>query len=87
MISAVDLRAFARRRLALIANARAVAAGAFDRPVSQSHALGNETVRLPRHPENRNVAQVSHDGATAATNDGRTSSHSLIPYRMRQCDS
>lgn len=41
-----DLRALAKRRMALILAARATQAGAFDRPVSQSHTLGDETVRL-----------------------------------------
>ena len=83
MVSAIDLHALARRRLAVIASARAVAVGKFDRPVSQSHALRNATVRLPRHPENRTVAQVSHDAAIAATSDGRTSCTVSFPI---ECD-
>jgi hypothetical protein len=77
--STTDLRALARRRLVLIGGARAVAAGTFDGPVAESHALGNATVRLPRQDENRAVATLSHDAATDATDDRRISSTVASP--------
>ena len=46
MADATDLRAVARKRIALIRTARATAAGAFNhQPVAQSQPIGNATVR------------------------------------------
>jgi hypothetical protein len=70
--SATDLGALARRRLALIVSARAVAAGALDMPVAQSQPLGNATMRLPRRGDSRMVANQSQSVATGATDDART---------------
>ena len=51
MAEPTDLRALARWRMAVNETARATMAGAYDRqPVSRSHPIGNETVRLSPAP-------------------------------------
>ena len=63
-----DLRSLARRRLDIIATAAATMAGVYDRkPVSRSHSIGIETVRLTEPMFGLTVSDKSQGHEAAET--------------------